>query len=169
QQTTDATRISKAWSGGVVFAPSGKVINWVHAEWTVPNVDPVADDGSWSLCSSWIGIDGEGSPDALGVGILYQVRSLGGGHVERFLFPYWEWSPEAAVAIENFPVAAGDVVTGTICVEGRSATKATVIFTNQTQGTFTSFEVSAPTGTALRGNCAEWIVSRTSVDGTLQP
>jgi hypothetical protein len=167
RRAADATETSNNWSGGVLFAPSGKVMKWVHGEWRVPNPDPATTDGTLSYCSSWVGIDGDGSADVLQAGTECEARSVN-GQVQRTIYAWWEWFPEAEVAISNFPVAAGDLLTCTICVEDGSTTKATVFLSNQTQGTSTSFEITAPTGTSLSGNCAEWIVERPSVGGVVQ-
>ncbi len=52
-----------------------------------------------------------------------------------------------------------------ICVN--STTTATVYLTNQSSGVTTSFSISAPRGTALVGNSAEWIVERPTVGGSV--
>lgn len=38
---------------------------------------------------------------------------------------------------------------------------------NETQGTYTSFDVTPPEGVNLVGNCAEWIVERPFVNGQI--
>ena len=45
------------------------------------------------------------------------------------------------------------------------ATSASVFLTNRTTGDSTSVSFSAPTGTSLVGNCAEWIVEAPTVNG----
>jgi hypothetical protein len=41
-----------------------------------------------------------------------------------------------------------------------------VMMRNETQGSATAFQFSAPQGTRLVGNCAEWIVERPGINGT---
>jgi hypothetical protein len=52
-----------------------------------------------------------------------------------------------------------------ICVN--STTSATVYFTNQSTNVGTSFTITAPSGTTLAGNCAEWIVERPTAATTV--
>jgi hypothetical protein len=165
-KAANATETSTNWCGGVVFAPAGKAFKWVSGVWTIPNVNPATTDGSVSYCASWIGIDGDNSDDVLQAGVECEVRSAG-GQVQRNIYAWWEWFPEAEVSLDNFPVAAGDEVSLVITVEDGSTTMAKVMFSNQTQGTATSFEITAPTGTMVTGNCAEWIVERPSIGGQI--
>jgi hypothetical protein len=48
---------------------------------------------------------------------------------------------------------------------GAGSTTATVYFTNRTTGASTSYNFSAPSGTKLVGNSAEWIVEAPTVGG----
>ena len=49
-----------------------------------------------------------------------------------------------------------------------STTTATISYpTNQSSGVSTSFSITAPRGTTLVGNSAEWIVERPTVNGSL--
>ncbi len=52
-----------------------------------------------------------------------------------------------------------------ICVN--STTTATVYISNQSSLVTTSFSITAPKGTSLVGNSAEWIVERPTVNGSL--
>ncbi len=79
--------------------------------------------------------------------------------------PWWEWFPAGEVAITNLPVSAGDIMYCLICVN--STTTATVYLTNQSSGVSTSFSITAPRGTTLVGNSAEWIVERPTVNGSV--
>ena len=56
-------------------------------------------------------------------------------------------------------------MTMTICTAGVGATTATVVFANHTSGASTSVNFTAPAGTKLVGNCAEWIVEAPTVGG----
>jgi hypothetical protein len=67
--------------------------------------------------------------------------------------------------ITNFPVSPGDMVTMLLCTTGANATDATAFLTNRTSGASTSFSFSAPSGTKLVGNSAEWIVEAPTVGG----
>jgi hypothetical protein len=159
--TTEATETSSNWSGGVVSAPPQQPFSWVQADWTIPNF--VAPD-MFQLykASIWVGIDGEqGSTDVCQAGITgWAIDILGatfGG-----VYAWWEWYPEAEVAFTNFPVSVGDMITVVVCA---GSTSAYVYLADQTNGAVTSVNFSAPEGTTLTGNCAEWIVEAPQVNG----
>lgn len=152
---------SNNWSGAVVF---GSLINVAWGAWTVPNPYPGAADGTWYYCSSWIGIDGDGSPDVCQAGVECRASSTS-GVVTRDVYLWWEWYPEQEVAIQNFPVSPGDRVLWNIVSSNISS--ATMFFGNANSGLCTVFQVTAPPGTFLIGNCAEWIVETPNVDNVL--
>jgi Peptidase A4 family len=83
----------------------------------------------------------------------------------RQIYAWWEWFPADEVAITNLPVSAGDTMYCLICVN--STTTATVYISNQSTGVLTRFSITAPNGTTLVGNSAEWIVERPTVNGAL--
>ncbi|HEY3749908.1 MAG TPA: G1 family glutamic endopeptidase [Pseudonocardiaceae bacterium] len=160
---TAGTETSTNWSGGVVAAPAGKSFSWVQGDWVIPDVDAPTDN-QWYYAASWIGIDGDGSGDVCQAGIQSAVfRS--GGSVTRVIYPWWEWFPEPEIQITNLPVNPGDMITALLCTSGAGATSASVFLTNRTTGDSTSVSFSAPTGTSLVGNCAEWIVEAPTVNG----
>jgi Peptidase A4 family len=157
------TETSPNWSGGIVFAPAGKAFQWVEADWVVPNVDAPTEN-MWYYSSNWIGIDGDGSNDVCQIGFECEAfRS--GSSVTTQIYPWWEWYPESEVQITNFAVQPGDMVTALICTSGAGATSATAYLTNRTTGLSINFSFSAPAGTQLVGNCAEWIVEAPTVGG----
>jgi len=147
---------STNWSGSVAFAGAGDSVTYVIGQWTVPHVLPPANGDFY--CAAWVGIDGDGSPDVLQAGTECDV--VGGVH-EAYV--WWEWYPDYEVQITNFPVTPGDVMYCAICVH--SNTEAGFYLTNLTNGTATSFTKTAPAGTSLVGNCAEWIVEAPTVGG----
>jgi hypothetical protein len=113
-------------------------------------------------CATWIGIDGDGSPDVLQAGTEEEITAIG-PFTFRSTYAWWEWYPEYEVQIPNFPVSAGDVMFCAICVH--SSTEAGFYLTNLTNSASTSFTKTAPSGTSLVGNCAEWIVEAPTVNG----
>jgi hypothetical protein len=88
-----------------------------------------------------------------------------GSSVVRNVYPWWEWFPESEVAITNFSASPGDMVTALLCTSGGGATDASAYFTNRTTGATTSLSFSAPAGTSLVGNSAEWVVEAPTVGG----
>jgi peptidase A4-like protein len=157
---TNAT--SSNWSGSVAFAPAKRTFGWVAGQWTVPN--PHAPGLGSYYASEWVGIDGWGSNDVLQAGTETEIIDLG-IFSSRQVYVWWEWFPSGEVAITNFSVSAGDIMYCLICVN--STTTATVYLTNQSTGVTTSFSITAPQGTALVGNSAEWIVERPTINGSV--
>ncbi|MHB8959413.1 MAG: G1 family glutamic endopeptidase [Candidatus Limnocylindrales bacterium] len=147
---------STNWSGTVDFVAAGDSCTWVIGQWTVPHVVPRGNGDFYS--SAWVGIDGDGSPDVLQAGTEQDV--VGGVH-QTYL--WWEWFPEYEVQLTNPTVSPGDVIYCAICVH--SPTEAGFYLTNLTTGVATSFTKTAPSGTTLVGNCAEWIVEAPTVNG----
>jgi len=153
---TSAT--STNWSGSVVFASAGTTCSWIEGEWTVPDpCDPMGGEASYHS-AAWIGLDGDGSNNVLQAGT---ESSLIDG--SRSVYAWWEWYPDHEIAVSNFPVAAGDLIFCLICAD--SSATASIYLTNDTTGQQVAFNVTAPDGVWLEGNCAEWIVEAPSVGG----
>lgn len=139
------------WSGSVVYDTIGSTITWVSGEWTVPDPDDPHGGLPDYYSSTWVGIDGDGSPDVLQAGTA--SRSLNG---DKVVYAWWEWYPDDEVALSSFPASAGDTMSCLICAD--SDTSATIYLTNYNADAHTVFGITAPSGTTLQGNCAEWIV-----------
>jgi hypothetical protein len=154
-----ANATSTNWSGSVASPPPGHTFGWITGQWTVPN--PHAPTFGDFYASEWIGIDGWGSNDVLQAGTETAVGIFN----TTFIYAWWEWWPASEVAITNLPVSAGDTMYCLICVN--STTTATVYISNQSTGVLTRFSITAPGGTTLVGNSAEWIVERPTVNGAL--
>jgi Peptidase A4 family len=152
-----ANDTSTNWSGSIGFAPGGDTVNWIEGQWTVPAV--IAPGNGDYFSSAWIGIDGDGSNDVLQAGTEHEV--VGGAH---YTYLWWEWYPGPEIQVTNIPALSGHVMYCLICV--LSTTEAIIYLNNITTGDYTSFAVSAPAGTTLMGNCAEWIVEAPRVDGS---
>ncbi len=164
RRPSDATETSSNWSGGVVYAPAGQSFKWVQGDWVVPDVDAPTQN-QWYYCASWIGIDGDGSPDVFQAGVECEVfRS--GSSITRNIYPWWEWYPTPEVQITNLTVNPGDMITMLLCsAQAVGSTTGTVFITNRTTGASTSVNLTAPGTTKLVGNCAEWIVEAPTVGG----
>ena len=154
------------WSGGIVFPPPGDTMKWVEGTWIMPNSSPPAgaQDGVWYSASTWIGIDGDdGSGDVLQAGCDADVMTSG-GVVQHQFNPWWEWYPAGSFWISTIPVSPGDELTCLICVQSGSTTQASIFLGNVTTSVGSFFAATAPGGTNLRGNCAEWIVEALEID-----
>lgn len=160
----NGTSTSTNWSGLAVFASTGDKFKWIIGNWIVPdpNQPTSLPTGQWYYSSAWIGIDGWGSNDVLQAGTDSDVL-LQNGVAHKQVSAWWEWFPNYSVTINNFPVSSGDYMTCLICAI--SANTATIYLTNISTGTHTSFQITAPSGITLKGNCAEWIVEAPTVNG----
>jgi hypothetical protein len=159
RKSVAGTEVDINWSGGVVYAPAGDSFQWVQGEWVIPNVSAPTPGGSF-YAASWVGIDGDGSDDVCQAGVECDISA---GSVS--IYPWIEWYPYAETAITNLSVSAGDTVSVLICTGGVGSTTATVYFSDLTSGQSTSLTLTAPAGTTLVGNCAEWVVEAPTVGG----
>lgn len=154
------------WSGGVVYAPSGQSFKWVQGDWVVPDVYAPTQN-QWYYCANWIGLDGDGSGDVCQAGMSCEVYQSGSS-ITRNIYPWHEWYPSNWVAITNLSINPGDLISMLICTpQGAGSTTATIFFGNNTSGVATSYTITAPSGTQLVGNSAEWIVETPTVNGVL--
>jgi hypothetical protein len=158
------------WSGGVVKTPTGKSFNGILGDWVVPKPYPTTPTSQWYFCSAWIGLDGDGSGDVCQTGVECQVFGNSSVWFAGSAFHWHQWFPGPMVTVTNVPVDFGDFVTVSVCTASGAGSKtATVHFANVTSGVGTSYVISAPIGTALVGNSAEWIVEAPIVGGVQSP
>jgi hypothetical protein len=157
-----ANATSTNWSGAVNFSPKNIPFSWVAGRWNVPQPDAAVS--GFSYCSQWVGIDGFSSGDVLQAGTETEVLEILWFKIP-IIYTWWEWFPAGEVAIKNLPAAVGDKMYCLIC--SGSTTTATIYFSNQTQGVSTSFSITAPAGTTLVGDNAEWVVERPTINGNL--
>ncbi len=158
-RTHQGQQTSAIWSGALAKS-QGKRLQWVEGAWTMPAAElpQGAVEGDHVCASAWIGLDGDdGSNDVLQAGCDVDV-SLIAGVIQRRYRPWWEWYPGGSFWLDNLVVSPGDVLDCLIHLQPGSRTAATVFFANRTTNIAMTFSASAPDGTALAGNCAEWVV-----------
>ncbi len=166
------TYTSTNWAGELVlnsalrYGPSS--YTEVFAQWVVSAVQqPPGTCGGTDVSSIWVGIDGiNGSDDVLQGGTEADAGCFT-GNTSPVFYPWFEWYPDYEYEITNFPIQAGTPIL--VVVQASSPTVATVIYVNIESRQYTVAGVTAPAGTSLLGNSAEWIVERPSIDaaGTL--
>jgi hypothetical protein len=159
------------WSGYVDF--SGATAYGSTSYYYLVNhfVVPVAQQafgactGGWDWGSAWNGIDGWGSPDVLQAGIEFDAY-CSGGFRSSYYSAWYEWYPYGEVRIGGFPIVPGDDMF--VEVWHTSPTQGYAYLVNYNTNQYTgSIGFTAPAGTTLRGNSAEWVVERPSVGGSL--
>jgi len=167
---TAATGTSSSnWSGyaDVVSTNPFKTKNTtIYGTFVVPVAQQAfgACTGSWDYSSQWIGIDGYNSNDVFQAG--YEADAYcSGGTTSQFYSAWYEWYPNSETRISGFAANAGDVIY--LYIWPTSTTTGEYYIANLTADTATSATFSAPSGTSLTGNSAEWIVERPGVNGGL--
>jgi hypothetical protein len=164
------TSYSYNWSGYVDFsgATSYGATSYYYLvnDFTVPVAQQAfgACTGGWDWGSAWNGIDGWGSPDVLQAGIEFDAY-CSGGYRSSYYSAWYEWYPFSEVRIGGFPIVPGDDIFVEVWNTSSTAGHAYLVNYNNNQSVNISF--SAPSGTVLTGNSAEWVVERPSVGGSL--
>jgi Peptidase A4 family len=159
--TTPTNIATTNWSGAVITAASGESFSTVSAQWMVPNVGQVPIKGvTISDVSEWVGIDGVGSADICQAGVAEIVQTSANGHATIECQAFAEWFPAAGtlIPLSSFQVNPGDKINVAVETTGAGATTATFIFIDQTTHQFYATSLTAPQGTSLQGNSAEFIV-----------
>ena len=124
--------------------------------------------------AEWVGIDGYNSADVCQAGVLETVQTSAGGQTTISCSAFVEWYPASAdiISASSFQINPGDTIEVTVETTGAGATKATFILDNLTTGQIYDVSLTAPAGTSLQGNSAEFIVETpevTSGGTTSQP
>lgn len=156
---------SPVWSGGVML--NGGPFTCVSGAWIVPAVVPPAGSGDgdwWSV--AWVGIDGYNSPDVLQAGTGQHVKRSGGVVTTEY-FAWYEWYPNNWTEISNLAVHPGDAISTLVRYTGmqNGVGQGTATVSNLTTGQSATVALTAPAGTTLSGNCAEWIMERPGING----
>jgi hypothetical protein len=156
------------WSGYVAVGSAksygSSSFYYVESDYVVPVARQAfnACTGGWDYGSSWVGIDGYQSNDVLQAGIEFDAY-CSGGTVATFYSPWFEWFPNGEVRITNLPIAPGDDYF--VEVWHTSPTQGYAYLVNFNTGQDVEVGFTAPAGTTLIGNTAEWITERPEVGG----
>lgn len=152
---------SSNWSGAVLEQPSSGYFKSATGRFTVPTPKHVGTDGTESA-SAWVGIDGDScATGLLQAGVDFTVTSSGAVSYDS----WYEWYPDYAYDFSNFAVSAGNVIQ--VDITATSTTKGTVKLTNVSTGKSVSQTLSAPSGSVLCRQNAEWIVEDFEENGSL--
>lgn len=166
---SNGTTTSYNWSGYVDFSGATSYGStsyyYLYADYIVPPARQAfgACTGGWDYSSSWVGIDGWGSPDVLQAGTESDAY-CSGGSTSQYYSAWYEWYPYGEVRISGFPVAPGNELF--VEVWHTSATQGYAYLVNYNNNQSTTIGFAAPAGTKLLGNSAEWVVERPTVGGS---
>lgn len=156
------------WSGYVnrdsATAYGSSSFYFVYADFVVPVARQAFGvcTGGWDWESSWVGIDGYGSPDVMQAGIEADAY-CNGSTTASYYSPWFEWYPNGETRITNLGIAPGDDYF--VEVWSTSNTVGHAYLVNRNTNTAVSITFGAPAGTHLVGNTAEWVVERPTVGG----
>jgi hypothetical protein len=151
---------STNWSGAAITAGSGESFSTVSAQWVVPTITQVPISGvTTSDIAEWVGIDGYNSSDVCQAGVM-QIAQTTNGQTTTSCQAWVEWYPADAIMIplSSFDVSPGNTITVTVETSGAGATTAEFIFDDVTTGQTYETTLTAPNGTSLQGNSAEYVV-----------
>jgi hypothetical protein len=173
ERTHSSATTSNNWSGYVINnASSSPKYAWIYGEWSVPRA--YAESGFWSSdhSSLWVGIDGWGMPDVVQDGT--DQDTLTGFWIQTSSYDAWtEWYPFNSVTVSNFSVNPGDDIrawTWTLDSSGHYSANATVgwfYLYNATQNVAVESSTNIPSGISFNGHCAEWVMERPTVNGSV--
>jgi len=159
---------SSNWSGYTADTGaaswSSSSFSTVAADFIVPAVSAQSCNGTWEYSSAWAGIDGYASSDVLQAGVEADAMCAQ-GLTQTYYSPWYEWYPNASTRITNLTAAAGQ--TFYVHVWATTATAGHAYVENLNTNQSVSINFSAPSGTKLRGESAEWVVESPSVNGSL--
>lgn len=167
-----ATTNSTNWSGSAVYDSTNKPFTTeaVIGEFVIPTAHqafgslctPTTD--TWDFSSIWPGIDGYGSNDVLQAGVEVDA-GCSFGTTTGFYSAWIEWFPNYETRVSSPVINPGDLVF--VEVWNTSPTTGMAYFYNYSTEVSATYALTAPSGTKLVGNSAEWIVERPGVGGGL--
>ena len=166
----DSNGTSTNWSGYVLLnsqtSRTTASFYYLIADYVVPVAEQAFGSctGGWDWSSSWVGIDGYNSNDVLQAG-TEQDAYCSGSTTSSYYSAWYEWYPYGEVRIGSFPVSPGDDLF--VEVWSTSATAGHAYIVNYNTNETVNLAFSAPSGTTLKGNSAEWVVERPTVGGSL--
>ncbi|HEX3437638.1 MAG TPA: G1 family glutamic endopeptidase [Pseudacidobacterium sp.] len=158
------------WSGYVntngVTSYGNSSYYFIFADYVVPVARQAygACTGSWDYVVTWVGIDGWGSGDVLQAGNEADAY-CSGGSTSTYYSAWYEWYPYGWTRIPSLPIAPGDDLF--VEVWSTSSTAGHAYLVNYNTDQYVTINFSAPSGTHLVGNSAEWVVERPGVGGGL--
>jgi hypothetical protein len=163
---------SNNWSGIVETGSTGQFNYVVEGEWYVPQVSTIAS-ASPAYSSLWEGIDGWGSGDVI----------QNGTEQDAFYFPFfgslssyyawYEFYPDnGSTQFANFSVSPGDEIFSEswLCYNSSGQRFGCYFIEDLTKGEVAPVKYELGSQPALfRGNSAEWVLERPTVNGSLNP
>ena len=169
-QVNGGVATSPNWSGYAIVGPNGQFLKW-GSEISGSFLEPAPGcDGSLAgdkHMSTWVGIDGYGSPDVLQTGtevdLICPAPFVSPTSVDHYA--WYEWYPAYSIRINNVPVRPGDRVN--VAVFTSDGSHRFISFENVSTFQTYTLDMTPPTGTSLVGNSVEWVVERPEINNLL--
>jgi len=164
------TSYSYNWSGYVLTnhatSYSSSSYYFLVSDYVVPIAEQAfgACTGGWDYSSTWAGLDGWSNGDVLQAGTESDAY-CNSGYKAPYYSAWYEWYPYGEVRIGGFPITAGDDMF--VEVWSTSSTVGHAYMVNYNTNQYVNITFTAPPGTHLVGNSAEWVVERPGVNGGL--
>ena len=166
-QAAAISTYSYNWSGPAFYDSRNKFKTAaIIGEFVVPTARQAFGkcDGTWDYSSSWAGLDGFNSNDVLQAGV--EADAYCQGATRNAFYSSWiEWYPFNETRVSSPTISPGDVVF--VQVWNVTPTTGYAFFYNFSTQTQVTYQLTAPSGTALVGTSAEWVVERPGVNGSL--
>jgi Peptidase A4 family len=157
--SSNTNLLTTNWSGAVIPATASKSLAAVSAQWVVPAISQVPSQ-SLTDVSEWVGLDGYASGDVCQAGVLETVQTTPRGTTMVSCSAWDEWYPAGANTISPsaLTINPGDTVRVTLETLGKGSTSAAFLFDNLTTGQTYQTALTAPAGTSLQGDSADFVV-----------
>lgn len=164
-----ANAATENWSGIVNALPNvhgwnpTSSFSYIVSEFNVPIAQEAFSGKGGTMCNgvdtevSWAGIDGWETRDVLQGGSLSQASCISGANPYVDYCAWAEWYPSTPILCQ-FNVNAGDDLY--VEVWDTSATNGYVYLLDETQGIYTTLQLTAIVPPFLAGNSAEYVVER---------
>lgn len=165
---------ANGWAGVVKIVSTARESDFmqpakmVFGRWQLPYVPAVTPNEKIAV-AFWVGMDGHASlgepasKQVLQAGVAAQVNPPGFWPWQQTSVKWWAWTEwytelhkDSAVAVRNFPVAAGDEIFVVVCAPLPDFGLVSML--NISRGIGVSVGFNAPAGIVAHGRSCEWIV-----------
>jgi hypothetical protein len=170
---TDASRgntinTSGNWSGfvnlnGLTSYNTSSSYSFITSDFVIPVVKKIVCNSQWVVSSQWVGIDGYSNADVLQAGTEADAYCNPTFGPSTSYYAWFEWYPYNEVR-SSVQVSPGDDMY--VNVWDTSPTTGYAYIENQNTGVAQEYYLTAPKGTSLIGNSAEWILEAPSNEGS---
>jgi hypothetical protein len=156
------TATTENWSGTAMTGGNLATVEAITALFVIPTprVPFGTCDGTQYWSAYWPGLDGFSNNQVLQAGVD-QEATCTNGQTSSLTNAWIEWYPNGAAWVSSPIINPGDLVF--VEVWNTNPTQGYATFYNYSTDTAAEYAIAAPSGTALQGVSAEWIVERPGI------